>query len=44
MKYVHISTGVRVTSNIELPKTLYRLEEETPKKSARKRTTKAVQE
>lgn len=47
MEYVHISTGVRVTSDAQLPPALYRSADEQPKpeakpKRTRKRTTKQV--
>lgn len=36
MEYVHIPTGVRVTSDIELPPALYKKVDEKPKRTTRK--------
>jgi hypothetical protein len=40
MEYVHIPTGVRVTSDVELPAALYKKVDEKPKRTASKRTAK----
>lgn len=41
MEYVHIPTGVRVTSEVELPTALYRPVEaaEKPKRNTRRKST-----
>ena len=36
MEYVHIPTGVSVTSNVELPPALYKKVDDKPKRPTRK--------
>ncbi len=45
MKYIHIPTGVEVSSDVELPEAIYRKVEEKPaKKPARKPAKKPEKE